>query len=61
MKNLPVSGKELRTLVKNNGALTLNIQEFPIPQPKAHEIVVRIEGSLYACLCRANRHTYARR
>ena len=45
MKNLPSKGKELRTLVKNNGTLNLSIQEFPIPQPKATEIVVRIEAT----------------
>lgn len=41
----PTSGKELRTLVTKDGTLSLSIQDFPIPTPKDHEIVVRIEAT----------------
>ena len=37
--------KELRTLVKKDGTLTLSIDKFPVPTPKDHEIVVRIEAA----------------
>ncbi len=37
--------KEIRSLVKEDGTLTLSIEEFPVPTPKDHEVVVRIEAT----------------
>ncbi len=45
MSSIPSKAKELRSLVSEKGVLTLSVQEFPIPEPKDHEIVVRIEAS----------------
>lgn len=41
----PSKGKELRTLVTEDGTLKLAIEEFPIPEPKAHEVIVKIEAT----------------
>ncbi len=41
----PSSGKELRTLVTEDGILKLSIEDFPIPEPKAHEVIVKIEAT----------------
>lgn len=42
MSALPKTGKELRSLVTEDGALNLSIGDFMIPKPKAHEVVVKI-------------------
>ena len=41
----PSSGKELRTLVTEDGILKLSIEDFPITEPKAHEVIVKIEAT----------------
>ena len=45
MSAYPAKAKELRSLVTKEGELILSIQEFPVPTPKDHEIVVRIEAT----------------
>ena len=42
---IPATGKEMRSLVKKDGTLHLSIGNFPIPGPKAHEVLVRIEAT----------------
>ena len=42
---IPTQAKELRSLVKSDGTLNLSIEQFPVPVPKAHEVVVRIEAT----------------
>ena len=41
----PSKGKELRTLVKEDGTLHLSIEKFDIPTPKAHEVIVKVEAT----------------
>lgn len=43
--NIPAKAKELRSLVKDDGTLTLSIENFPVPTPKDHEVIVRIEAT----------------
>ncbi|VTU25629.1 putative NAD(P)H quinone oxidoreductase, PIG3 family [Variovorax sp. SRS16] len=42
---LPATTLELRSLVKNTGELELSLQEVPLPQPAATEVVVRVEAA----------------
>lgn len=42
---VPAKAKELRSSYKLDGHLHLTIEEFPVPEPKAHEVVVRIEAT----------------
>jgi len=42
---VPIKAKELRTTVNKDGQLHLTIEEFPVPKPKAHEVVVRIKAT----------------
>ncbi|MCC6918003.1 MAG: zinc-binding dehydrogenase [Alphaproteobacteria bacterium] len=41
----PQSGLQLRSLVKKSGELELSLQRTPVPQPKAGQIVVRVEAT----------------
>ncbi|CAN7635940.1 zinc-binding dehydrogenase [Variovorax paradoxus] len=36
---------QLRSLVRANGELELSLHDEPIPEPQAHEVVIRIEAS----------------
>ncbi len=36
---------QLRSLVRSNGELELSLHDDPIPEPQAHEVVVRVEAS----------------
>ncbi|QNK69953.1 zinc-binding dehydrogenase [Variovorax sp. PAMC26660] len=36
---------QLRSLVRSNGELELSLHDEPIPEPQAHEVVIRIEAS----------------
>lgn len=42
---LPATTLQIRTLVRSNGELELSLQEEPIPQPAANEVVVRVEAA----------------
>ena len=42
---LPATTRTLRSLVSSQGALTLSLVDEPMPQPAAHEVLVRIEAS----------------
>ena len=39
------TGLELRSLIKSNGELEISLTDVAIPEPKANEVVVRIEAS----------------
>lgn len=43
--SLPDSALELRSLVTSDGTLELSLHDVPVPEPKPHEVVVRIEAS----------------
>lgn len=36
---------QLRSLVRSNGELELSLHDEPIPEPQAHEVVIRVEAS----------------
>lgn len=36
---------QIRSLVRANGELELSLHDEPIPEPKAHEVVIRVEAS----------------
>lgn len=36
---------QLRSLVRSNGELELSLHDDPIPEPQAHEVVIRVEAS----------------
>ncbi len=42
---LPATTRTLRSLVSSQGELTLSLVDEPMPQPAAHEVLVRIEAS----------------
>lgn len=42
---LPATTLQLRSLVSRNGELTLSLNEEAIPQPAAHEVIVRVEAA----------------
>ncbi|MGO4394095.1 zinc-binding dehydrogenase [Variovorax sp. M-6] len=42
---LPATTLQLRSLVSRNGELTLSLSEDAIPQPAAHEVIVRVEAA----------------
>lgn len=42
---IPAKAKELRSLVKSDGTLTLSIENLEVPTPKAHEVIVKIEAT----------------
>lgn len=44
-KSEPRTGLELRSLITREGLLELSLERVAIPEPAAHEIVVRIEAS----------------
>jgi len=41
----PDTGLELRSLIKPNGELEISLIDVAVPEPKANEVVVRIEAS----------------
>jgi NADPH:quinone reductase len=41
----PPTGLQLRSLVRQNGELELSLIRLPTPQPRPHEVVVRIEAT----------------
>jgi NADPH2:quinone reductase len=43
--DVPQSGLQLRSLVKSNGTLELSLASVPIPEPKADEVLVRVEAA----------------
>jgi NADPH:quinone reductase len=45
MTNPNRTGLQLRSTVKKDGLLELSLAEVPIPEPKADEVVVRVEAS----------------
>lgn len=45
MSTYPVTGLQLRSLVSRNGTLELSLAEVPTPEPKADEVVVRVEAA----------------
>ncbi|MDM0027362.1 zinc-binding dehydrogenase [Variovorax saccharolyticus] len=42
---LPATTLQIRSLVSSKGELTLSLSEDPIPQPAAHEVIVRVEAA----------------
>lgn len=36
---------QLRSLVRSNGELELSLHDDPVPEPQAHEVVIRVEAS----------------
>ncbi len=46
---LPSTGLELRSIITGAGELQLSLVNAPIPTPKADEVVVRIEASVFGC------------
>jgi len=36
---------QIRSLVRSNGELELSLHDEPIPEPQAHEVVIRVEAS----------------
>jgi len=36
---------QIRSLVRSNGELELSLHDDPIPEPQAHEVVIRVEAS----------------
>ena len=36
---------QLRSMIKRDGTLELSLETVPIPQPKADEVLVRVEAS----------------
>jgi NADPH2:quinone reductase len=44
-KPIPPSGLQLQSLVKSSGELVLSLASVPVPEPKANEVVVRIEAA----------------
>ena len=36
---------QLRSLIRSNGELELSLHDEPIPEPKADEVIVRVEAS----------------
>ena len=45
MTTLPATGLQLRSLVTKNGRLELSLIEVPTPEPKADEVIVRVEAA----------------
>ena len=45
MAQVPASGLQLRSLVKENGELELSLASVPTPEPAADEVLVRIEAA----------------
>jgi NADPH:quinone reductase len=43
--NTPETGRELRSLVTSEGTLQLSLADVPVPEPKANEVIVRVEGA----------------
>ncbi len=41
----PQTTLQLRSLIKRNGELELSLTEEPVPEPKPHEVIVRVEAS----------------
>ena len=43
--NTPTTNTQLHSLIKKNGELELSLVQAPVDEPKADEVVVRIEAS----------------
>ena len=43
--SLPESGKELRTLVKDDATLELSLVDVPVTAPKDNEVLIRVEAA----------------
>ncbi|MEM1434479.1 MAG: zinc-binding dehydrogenase [Pseudomonadota bacterium] len=43
--NLPATGRQLTTLIAEDGTLTLRLREVPVPEPKAGQVLVRVEAA----------------
>jgi NADPH2:quinone reductase len=43
--DLPATALELRSLVTSGGTLELSLHEVPVPNPRANEVLVRVEAS----------------
>ena len=41
----PDTGRELRTLVTEQGTLEVRLEDVPVPEPAANEVVVRVEAA----------------
>ena len=41
----PSTALQLRSLVRSNGELEVSLQEVPVPEPGADEVLVRIEAT----------------
>jgi NADPH2:quinone reductase len=41
----PNTTLQLRSLIRRNGELELSLAEEPVPEPKPHEVIVRVEAS----------------
>jgi NADPH:quinone reductase len=41
----PRTTLQLRSLIRRNGELELSLAEEPVPEPKPHEVIVRVEAS----------------
>jgi NADPH2:quinone reductase len=41
----PHTTLQLRSLIRGNGELELSLAEEPVPEPKPHEVIVRVEAS----------------
>ncbi|MFQ3193924.1 MAG: NADPH:quinone reductase-like Zn-dependent oxidoreductase, partial [Colwellia sp.] len=39
------TSKQLFTLISNEGQLEISLKTVDVPQPKAHEVIVRIEAA----------------
>ena len=45
MSDLPVSGRQLRSCITEDGKLTLSLEEVPVQAPGDDEVLVRVEAS----------------
>lgn len=45
MTEVPATGLSLRTTVRGSGHIALSLEERPVPQPAADQVVVRIEAA----------------
>jgi len=43
--SIPTTALQLRSLVRGNGELEVSLQEVPVPEPGADEVLVRIEAT----------------
>ncbi len=43
--DVPATGLQLRSLVTASGEVVLSLASVPVPEPRAHEVLVRIEAA----------------